>query len=119
MFQIFQSRHKGHVSFNRSMAEYENGFGSVYTEYWLGMFVTIYWLVGWSVGRSVGWSVGRSVDSFTPIPTLIMSYYGGQFTNSHFPVCCEINYYTLPFDLATALPPWRSNVTYRLTELLL
>ncbi|XP_062589551.1 ficolin-1-like [Saccostrea cucullata] len=33
---VFQKRFDGSVSFNRTWAEYQNGFGSARSEYWLG-----------------------------------------------------------------------------------
>ena len=37
-FQVFQKRIDGSVDFYRGFNEYENGFGSVYGEFWLGMY---------------------------------------------------------------------------------
>ena len=36
-FQVFQRRFDGSENFTRKYAEYENGFGSATSEYWLGM----------------------------------------------------------------------------------
>ena len=37
-FQVFQKRFNGTVDFYRGFNEYENGFGSVYGEFWLGIY---------------------------------------------------------------------------------
>ena len=37
-FQVFQKRFNGTVDFYRGFNEYENGFGSVYNEFWLGIY---------------------------------------------------------------------------------
>ena len=53
-FQVFQKRVNGSVDFYRSFNEYENGFGSVYGEFWLGIYMSHL------VGKQTMWFPNRS-----------------------------------------------------------
>ena len=37
IFQVFQNRFDGSIEFYRNSTEYENGFGKLETEFWLGI----------------------------------------------------------------------------------